>query len=510
MESPDQRLGFAESPIQLPSAPAYVNVQSHQLRRLTLKTPKLSAGSWQRVNPLALSILLAITALILSNLVFPVNILILASGISMVCASQILLHIPGVYWFIGNRIASGEWMRHRMRQRMRQPKPTAPEPFPCRSTEDKLMPDTMPMITLLIPLYKEAGMVNQINQMLQKINYPAHKMDVLILLEQGDQDTLRASQKQVFHQPTRIITTPSGSPRTKPRACNNGLFLAKGTIIGIYDAEDLPHPDQLLEVAETFANGPAKLACLQAPLNINGTGYHPLKNLFALEYKMLFNFLLPSLINWDLPMPLSGSSNFFRRDVLETIGHWDAYNLTEDADIGMRLARSGYTIGLLSKPTMEMAPDSVRDWFFQRTRWLTGFLQTYLVHMREPKILMAELGLAKFVTFNFLYSARLASGIAHCACLYWISFHLETLKNFLVSNPVGWLSIIAYSNIIFIICGLWIISSTWRQRLYSLLLPLYWLVFVAPLILAIYNLIRRNFKWYKTPHLPELLANPLE
>lgn len=502
MENSNAPLGFAESPIELPTQPVSVSVQPYQLLYLAINTPKLSAGNWQSINPLALTMLLATAMFIVSSIFFPINILILANAISIVCASQVLLHLPGIYSFMHKIISS-----------KRQAKALTvnnPELLSSATSSDDLQHDAMPIITLLLPLYREARMIKQINQMLRNLNYPAHKLDVLILLEQDDTETLVASQQQIFHQPTRVLTVPRGSPRTKPRACNYGLFHATGTIIGIYDAEDLPHPDQLLEVVEKFATGGPKLACLQAPLEINETSCDPLKNFFALEYKMLFNFLLPALVKWNLPAPLSGSSNFFRRDVLDIIGHWDAYNLTEDADIGMRLARSGYTVDLLTKATIEVAPNNFRDWFFQRTRWLTGFLQTYLVHMRQPSILLRELGLTKFLAFNFLYLARLISGIAHFASVYLLIFHLDTVKEFLVSNPIGWLSLVAYLNIVFIIWGLWTLSKTWPQRLYSLLIPLYWLMFIMPIMLASYNLIRRNFKWYKTPHMPYSASSELE
>ena len=230
MENSNAPLGFAESPIELPTQPVSVSVQPYQLLYLAINTPKLSAGNWQSINPLALTMLLATAMFIVSSIFFPINILILANAISIVCASQVLLHLPGIYSFMHKIISS-----------KRQAKALTvnnPELLSSATSSDDLQHDAMPIITLLLPLYREARMIKQINQMLRNLNYPAHKLDVLILLEQDDTETLAASQQQIFHQPTRVLTVPRGSPRTKPRACNYGLFHATGKIIGIYDGED--------------------------------------------------------------------------------------------------------------------------------------------------------------------------------------------------------------------------------------------------------------------------------
>ena len=190
----------------------------------------------------------------------------------------------------------------------------------------------------------------------------------------------------------RIVTVPNGQPRTKPRALNYALQDARGTLVAVFDAEDIPDADQLRRAANAFIEGGPRLACVQARLAIYNADESFLSRQFALEYSALFSGLLPALGFLRLPLTLGGTSNHFRRDLLLKIGGWDPFNVTEDADLGIRLARFGYEVSVINSVTMEEAPASWRSWRGQRTRWIKGWIQTYLVHMRRPLRLWRDLG----------------------------------------------------------------------------------------------------------------------
>lgn len=235
--------------------------------------------------------------------------------------------------------------------------------------------NTLPSVTILLPLYKEANMVQQLAGMLRRIDYPNDLIDCLILLEADDHSTALAAVHADWPDFTRIVSVPEGQPRTKGRACNYGLYRSTGELVVIFDAEDKPHPQQMREAAEKFAAADERLACLQAPLHIVPQENKWLQWQFAFEYRVLFQFKLPHLDAALACLPLGGSSNYFRRTALMEVGAWDAHNLTEDADLALRFAGYGYRIGTLRHATLENAPHDIETWFPQRTRWHSGHIQ---------------------------------------------------------------------------------------------------------------------------------------
>ena len=135
--------------------------------------------------------------------------------------------------------------------------------------------------------------------------------------------------------------------------------------------------------------------------------------MFAIEYTTLFGLILPVLEQWQSPIPLGGTSNHFRTQVLRKIGAWDPHNVTEDADLGIRLARGGYRCGTIKLPTMEEAPPFFGVWFKQRSRWIKGWIQTFLVHMRHPLTMMGELGWRRTLYFHLVITAIVVSALIH-------------------------------------------------------------------------------------------------
>ena len=241
----------------------------------------------------------------------------------------------------------------------------------------------LPTYTVIAPLYREAAMASGLVAALTNLDYPDDRLQIIIVLEADDADTLSA----LAHCPSagrfQILVAPAGTPKTKPRACNIALARATGRHVVVYDAEDRPHRLQLREAAARFHAGGARLACVQAPLRIAGANGF-LSRQFALEYAAQFEVILPALARWRAPFPLGGTSNHFETAILKAMGGWDAWNVTEDADLGFRLAAHGWRSDILRTPTWESAPKRFRDWRPQRTRWVKGYMQTWGVHMRRP------------------------------------------------------------------------------------------------------------------------------
>ena len=240
--------------------------------------------------------------------------------------------------------------------------------FNIRETEAK----TLPVYTVMIALYKEAAVAEQLVTSLNRLNWPPSRLDIKLVCEADDRETIEALQEQKLGPQFEIVEVPAAKPRTKPKALNYALTAARGELLAVYDAEDRPHPDQLREAFATFEKSAEDVVCLQAPLVIANGRDSWISAAFALEYSALFRMLLPMLARLRLPMPLGGTSNHFRTAVLKEAGGWDPHNVTEDADLGMRFYRRGYRCGVLSCQTLEDAPSTPKMWLHQRTRWFKG------------------------------------------------------------------------------------------------------------------------------------------
>ncbi len=279
-----------------------------------------------------------------------------------------------------------------------------PGPVPTEPTAE---PRLMPKITLLLPLLHEQRVAQCLVSAVEALEYPRFALEVLILVEADDHITKEALDAVDLAGHFQVIEVPEGRLKTKPRAMNYALPFATGEIVGIYDAEDHPEPDQLLKVAAAFATAPPEVACLQGRLDY----YNPRENLlarcFALDYAAWFRVVLPALIAFDLPVPLGGTTLFLRRQVIEEIGGWDAHNVTEDAELGMTLYRYGHRVQLIDSTTYEEANCRAIPWIKQRSRWLKGYLVTWLVLMRQPRQLLRDLGWKGFATFQVIFAGTL-------------------------------------------------------------------------------------------------------
>ena len=281
-----------------------------------------------------------------------------------------------------------------------------------RSTQ-RIADADLPVYTIFVPLFREHRVLPSLVRALTRIDYPAAKLDIKLILESVDTKTIAVARSLGLPGCFEVIVVPDAQPRTKPKALNYALQFARGEFAVIYDAEDLPEPDQLRKAVAAFHAGPPNLACLQARLNYFNARENWLTRQFAIEYAALFDGYLPTFEQLGLPIPLGGTSNHFRMPALKWLGAWDAYNVTEDADLGLRLYRRGYVCQMLDSTTLEEAPCQFSAWLCQRTRWLKGYMQTWLVHMRQPIRLWRELGLLGFLGFQVIIGGAFISALIH-------------------------------------------------------------------------------------------------
>lgn len=364
-----------------------------------------------------------------------------------------------------------------------------------------------PVYSVLVPMYREPAIVPHMLGALLAMDYPRERMDVLFLLEEEDHATREAFARRDLPASFRVIVAPDSFPRTKPKACNLGLHLARGRYLVIYDAEDRPEPDQLKKAVRGFEEVGPEVVCLQSRLNF----YNPRQNLltrwFAAEYSSWYDLYLPGLAKVDAPIPLGGTSNHFKIDVLRRLMGWDAYNVTEDCDLGVRLCRAGYSTRMLDTTTWEEACASLPFWIRQRTRWIKGYLQTYLVHMRRPVRLLRELGLRRFLHFQLLIGGSfvcfLLNPLFWALALLWFAVRPAGLDA-LFPGPVFALGALCLfvGNFVFVYVNLLGCFRRGRDGLMwaNLLAPLYWALMSFSGWRAFLQFFSNPFYWEKTQH----------
>ncbi len=287
--------------------------------------------------------------------------------------------------------------------------------------------ESLPVFTILVPLYHEEAIADKIIRSVNSLDYPSEKLDVKLLLEEDDQATIKAVRSCSLPSYFDVIVVPDFMPKTKPRACNFGLRRAKGEFCVIYDAEDRPDLDQLKKVVATFRKLPENYACIQAKLNYYNSTQNLLTRWFTIEYSTTFDLILPGLETLNIPLPLGGTSNHFRTGILRELGGWDPFNVTEDCDLGVRIYTRGYRTCMIDSTTWEEANSQVWNWIRQRSRWVKGFFQTHLTHTRNPFRTLRELGLWGMLGFYLCVGG--SSLMLVINIIYWAlgSFYLALL-----------------------------------------------------------------------------------
>jgi cellulose synthase/poly-beta-1,6-N-acetylglucosamine synthase-like glycosyltransferase len=367
-----------------------------------------------------------------------------------------------------------------------------------------------PIYTVLCPLYREAQVVPQFVEAMQALDYPPEKLQILFLTEENDSQTRTAIRALSLPSNFQILKVPDGVPRTKPRACNYGLLHALGTYTVIYDAEDIPDPLQLKKAVLAFANADLQTVCVQAKLNFYNSTQNLLTRWFTAEYSMWFDFVLPGLQATNFALPLGGTSNHFRTASLRALGGWDAYNVTEDCDLGLRIKRFQMKTVILDSTTLEEANPQLKNWLRQRSRWIKGYMQTYLVHMRTPFKAISEGNLYNFFSFQFVIGSR--TGMLFFNLLMWLllAFYLILrakaipVYHVLFPGPTLYLGAfcLIFGNLFYLYLHLLACAKRGDYHLvfWSLFIPIYWLLMSIAGIYAFIELLVKPHYWQKTVH----------
>ena len=365
----------------------------------------------------------------------------------------------------------------------------------------------LPVYSVICALYREAAVVEDLVAAIRDLDYPPEKLEVKFVVEADDDETRRALASLELGAPFEIVTAPAFGPRTKPKALNVALPLVRGEFTVVYDAEDKPEPDQLRRAVASFYGGDRRLACLQAALTIDNTADSWLTRMFTAGYAGQFDILLPALAAMRLPLPLGGSSNHFRTAVLRQTGGWDPYNVTEDADLGIRLYRLGYRTGVLPSATYEEAPAGFQAWLKQRTRWYKGWMQTWVVHMRRPHRLWQDLNPAGAFAFQLLLAGNVLSALVHPIFMAALGVLLLTKSPLQAVGDMGKpIAVYAatllagYASTIMLEANGLGRRGLLRHGWALLFTPVYWFLLSWAAWRALYQLLRDPQRWEKTEH----------
>ncbi|PIP02564.1 MAG: glycosyltransferase, partial [Zetaproteobacteria bacterium CG23_combo_of_CG06-09_8_20_14_all_54_7] len=365
----------------------------------------------------------------------------------------------------------------------------------------------LPVYTVLLPMFHEAATLPNIAQALRTLDYPLSKLDIKLILEQEDDETINAAKELGLEGIFEIIRVPESLPQTKPKACNYALHFSRGELATIYDGEDAPEPDQLKKAVIAFRKSPANTAVIQGRLNYFNVAENWLTRMFTMEYSLWFDFYLPALDALHIPIPLGGTSNHFKMDILREMGGWDPYNVTEDCDLGVRLTQAGHRVGVMNSTTFEEANNSIPNWIRQRSRWLKGYMQSYLVHMRTPIKLYGELGHVGFWGFQFFIGGTIVSALL--TPVLFLMYILWLVTSTMVFDPY-FPSFVLYITLfnLLVANGMLVylfMLSGFKRRYFGLIpwaltVPFYWVLQSWAGYKGLWQLIHNPFYWEKTHH----------
>ena len=370
-----------------------------------------------------------------------------------------------------------------------------------------LKDEDLPLYSILVPLYKEKEVLESLVRNLSRLDYPKDKLQILLLMEADDEETIETARSLNLPSYFEPVVIKPSYPRTKPKALNIGLSRVRGEYCVIYDAEDRPETDQLKKAIVAFRKVKKGVVCIQAKLEYWNPDTNLLTKFFAAEYATYFNLVLPGLGKLGMPVPLGGTSNHFLTWALQKLGGWDSYNVTEDIDLGMRIARQGWRVEIMDSVTWEEANCHLWNWLRQRSRWIKGHMQTYFVHMRSPRRLLKDLGIVNFLSFQFIIGGTPLTMLFNP--VFWIltivyavtrSGFIETLY----PPPVYAMGVVSMvlGNFIFIY---YVLTGCMIRELYGnvkwmLLTPLYWVLMSVGTWKALLQLLYKPHYWEKTKH----------
>ncbi|HSX09996.1 MAG TPA: glycosyltransferase [Candidatus Saccharimonadales bacterium] len=375
---------------------------------------------------------------------------------------------------------------------------------------ENLKEKDLPIYSILCPLYKEAHVVPQFLEGIANLDWPKEKLDVMFLLEEDDVETIRAFEAMTLPYYARTVIVPHSQPKTKPKACNYGLSYAKGKYLVIFDAEDIPDPLQLKKAYIAFQKAPDNVKCLQAKLSYYNSRQNLLTRLFTAEYALWFDITLPGLQSLNSALPLGGTSNHFETSILQKLYGWDPFNVTEDADLGVRLFQKGYRTAIIDSTTYEEATSVSKNWLRQRSRWIKGYMQTYLVHTRNIGMFIKEKGLWHTFIFQMTVGGKIAFSLLNplmwtITILYFAAYSVfGPVMKAIYQPPYSYLAVISwiFGNFLFLYSYMVAVAKRkqWDLIKYIFFIPVYWLMMSTSAVIALYELILKPHYWQKTVH----------
>ena len=364
-----------------------------------------------------------------------------------------------------------------------------------------------PRYMVILPMYHEKDVLPQLIEGLSQLDYPKDRLEIRLLIEEDDAETMDAAREMNLQPPFKIVPIPKSYPRTKPKACNVGIEDGEADLLVIYDAEDHPEPDQLKKAAWAFHDVPDNVACIQAKLGYYNPRQNLLTRFFTAEYATWFGLCLPGLDRLQAPIPLGGTSNHFRLNILRKVKGWDEYNVTEDCDLGLRLFSMGYRTRILESTTWEQACPYVPFWIKQRSRWVKGYVQTYCIHTRDFFRFHERMGFLNSLQFHLLIGGTFLSQLINP--LYWVMTFL-----WLVWRPEGLdqyfpVPIFAMGSFCLFVGNFVFIYTTalacirrgvgYLAKL-SFLMPFYWMMMSVAAWKGTLQLLWAPHHWEKTKH----------
>lgn len=365
----------------------------------------------------------------------------------------------------------------------------------------------LPVYTILIPLYQEEVVIGQIIKAMSAIDYPKNKLDIIITLEEYDLPTINAIKEANPPKYFKTLILPDVQPKTKPKALNVAFLRAKGEFLVIYDAEIIPDANQLKKAFLAFKKYP-EIGYLQTRLDHYNAEQNIITRLFNAEFSFYYDLFLPGLEKLGFPVPLSGHSTHFRKSALDKIGAWDPYNVAEDCDAGIRLYGAGYKTGILDSFSGEEATSNLTSWIKQRTRWMKGFMQTSIVHLRHPYHFKNEVGgWRNFFAFLLIVPGTVLINFLNLfnwiILLLWVITHSEIIKSFFPAQ-ILYISVFSFilGNLVFIYLNILGVFGRQKYSLvkYMILSPLYWILLAIATVRAVAQIITKPHYWEKTKH----------
>ncbi len=374
--------------------------------------------------------------------------------------------------------------------------------------EARAVPDEeLPVDTVMIAAYREPEVIAELIQRITEFEYPPDRLDVKLLLEADDDETIGAVRQVMPGDQFEMVVVPPAEPRTKPKALNYGLTLARGEFVAVYDAEDEPDPLQLRRAVVALRRLGPDVACVQAKLSFHNPMQNIITKWFTIEYALWYSSFLPGLSSRAAPIPLGGTSNHFRRAAIQALGAWDPFNVTEDADLGIRMYREGYTVRVLESTTYEEANSDFVNWMKQRSRWLKGYLQTYAVHLRTPRELRRELGWKGMAHYTLFVGATpvlaMVNPVFWFMTLAWFVARPQIIED-IFPAPIYYMGLLSFAvgNFLLVYMTVMSVRIPGRQNLLipALLIPIYWLMMSMAAVKAFVQLVGAPNFWEKTVH----------